>query len=203
MAAVGYVVGSFPSSDLAARLATGSASDVRSRGTGNPGGMNARRVLGRRWGSAVVAADVGKGVLACGLGRRTGGDVGAHVAGVAAVAGHCYPLWTGLRGGKGVATSLGQCVYTFPVYAPLDVAIAVTVAHLPRLRRPALVSVCASSAAWLVAGVVWWKRTLPNLWGPRPTVALPLANAATILLIASRALWTLRRGEPDELELPR
>ncbi len=137
------------------------------------------------------------------LGSALRGDLGAHVAGVAAVAGHCYPLWTRFRGGKGVSTSFGQCVYTFPAYAPIDVVVARTVARMPDLRRPALVSVGASSAAWLLASVLWWKRGLPNFWGPRPTAALPLANAATVLLIATRAAALLLRREPDEFALPR
>jgi len=202
-AAGGYLLGTVPSSDLAAKLATGGSVDLRSNGSGNPGGTNARRVLGRNWGVAVIAADVGKGFVACGWGRRSAGDLGAHVAGVAAVVGHCYPLWTRRRGGKGVATSVGQCLYTFPAYAPLDIAIATTVARVPGIRRPALVSVGVSSLAWLLAAVLWWKRRLPNLWGPQPTVALPLANAATVLVIASRAALLLRRREPDELALPR
>ena len=199
----GYLLGTAPSSDVACRLATGGSVDLRSSGSGNPGGMNARRVLGRRVGIAVVAADIAKGVVACGWGRRRGGDVGAHLAGVAAVIGHCYPLWTRFHGGKGVATSFGQCVYTFPAYAPVDVALATSVARIPGVRRPALVSVAVSSTAWLLASILWWRRGFPNLWGPRPTAALPLANAATVLVIASRAASLLRRREPDELALPR
>lgn len=162
-----------------------------------------RRLLGRRAGVAVMAADVGKGVAACAFGRRRAGDLGAHVAGVAAVVGHCFPLWARFRGGKGVATSFGQCVYTFPAYAALDVAVSTSVARAPGLRRPALVSVVVSSVSWLLASVLWWRRGLPNLWGPRPTAALPLANAATVLVIAARAIALLRNGEPDELTLPR
>ncbi|MGH3133051.1 MAG: glycerol-3-phosphate acyltransferase [Gaiellaceae bacterium] len=202
-AAGGYLLGAFPSSDVAAKLTTRGTVDLRSSGSGNPGGMNARRVMGRRVGAVVVAADIAKGAAACGWGRRSAGDLGAHLAGVAGVAGHCYPLWTQFRGGKGVATSFGQCVYTFPAYAPLDAVIATAVARVPGLRRPALVSVGVSSAAWLAASALWWKRGLPNLWGPPPTVALPLANAATVLVIASRAVATLLRSEPDELALPR
>jgi glycerol-3-phosphate acyltransferase PlsY len=202
-AAGGYLLGTVPSADVASRLATRGAADLRSSGTGNPGGMNARRVLGHRIGAAVIAADIVKGAAACGWGRRRAGDVGAHVAGTAAVAGHCYPLWSRFRGGKGVATSFGQCLYTFPGYAPLDVALALAVARVPGLRRPALVSVTVSSIAWLVASVAWSRRGLPNLWGPRPTAALPLANAATVLVIASRAVGLLRRREADELALPR
>jgi acyl phosphate:glycerol-3-phosphate acyltransferase len=199
----GYFLGTTPSADVACRLATGGAVDMRSSGTGNPGGVNARRVLGRRLGSAVMAADIAKGAAACWWGMRSAGDMGAHVAGVAAVAGHCYPLWSRFRGGKGVAASFGQCVATFPAYAPIDAALATSVAHIPGLRRPALVSVAISSAAWVLAGVVWWRRGLPNLWGPRPSRALPLANAASVLVIASRVAPALRRREPDELALPR
>jgi glycerol-3-phosphate acyltransferase PlsY len=161
--------------------------------------MNALRVLGRRAGVAVALADVAKGVLACVAGRALAGDAGAHAAGVAAVAGHCYPVTARFRGGKGVATSFGQCVATFPAYAPLDAAIATVVVRLPGLRRPALASVAVSSGTWILAGVVWWRRRLPNLWGPRPTAMLPLANAGTTAVLASRAVLALRRGEPDEL----
>jgi glycerol-3-phosphate acyltransferase PlsY len=199
----GYVLGATPSADIAARIVSGGAVDIRSAGTGNPGGTNARRLLGRGPGYAVVVADILKGVAACAWGRHWASGGGAHIAGVAAVAGHCYPVWTGFRGGKGVATSFGQCVYTFPAWAPVDFAIGMAVARIPGLRRPALVSVGVSSLAWLSASVVWWRRGLPNLWGPRPTAALPLANAATLLVIASRGLAMVRKGEPDELALPR
>jgi glycerol-3-phosphate acyltransferase PlsY len=193
-AAGGYLLGTLPSADVASQLLTGGSVDLRRQGSGNPGGVNAQRLLGRRAGRAVKAADVGKGATAC--------VWGAHVAGVAAVAGHCYPLWTGFRGGKGVATSFGQCVCTFPAYAPADAALAWAVARTAG-RRPALTAVGISSAAWLLASAVWWKRDLPNLWGPRPTAALPLANAATVAVIASRGVVSLLRGEPDELSLPR
>lgn len=165
--------------------------------------MNVLRLLGRRAGLAVMAADIGKGIAACFLGRALAGDTGAHTGGVAAVAGHCYPAWNGFRGGKGIATSFGQCIATFPAYATLDAVIATSISRLPGVQRPAVVSVAVSSSAWVLAGVVWWKRQLPNLWGVRPTGLLPLANAATSAVIASKGLAALTRGEPDELRLPR
>lgn len=197
--AIGYLLGTVPSSDVAAHLAAGGSVDLRSSGSRNPGGMNAIRLLGRRPGRAVIVADIGKGFVACDLGRRIAGDAGAHVAGVAAVLGHCYPLWTRFRGGKGVATSFGQCLYTFPVAAPLDLAVATAVTGLPGLRWRALVSTAVASTTWVAASVLWWKRALPNSWGPPPTAALPLANAVTVLVVASafvRALW---RRDPDML----
>ena len=191
--ACGYLLGTTPSADVAALLVTGGRVDLRDAGSSNPGGMNVSRLLGRRAGRAVIAADIAKGFVACSLGRRLAGGPGAHTAGVAAVIGHCYPLWSRFRGGKGVATSFGQCLYTFPAYAPIDAAVAVAVARAPGVRRPALVAVCASSTAWLLASVVWWRRGLPNLWGLEPTGALPLANGATVLVIATRAVTGLLR----------
>lgn len=202
-AAGGYLFGTAPSADIASRLASRDGIDVRSSGTGNPGGTNARRVLGGRPGYAVVVADIAKGTAACAWGQRCAGDPGAHVAGVAAVVGHCYPAWTQFRGGKGVATSFGQCVYTFPAWAPIDFGLAMAVARISRLTHPALVSVCVSSVAWLSASAIWWKRGLPNLWGPRPTGALPVANGATVLVILSRGVTMLRRRELNELAIPR
>jgi glycerol-3-phosphate acyltransferase PlsY len=151
----------------------------------------------------VMVADVLKGFAGCACGRAAAGDTGAHIAGVATVVGHCYPLWNGFRGGKGVATSYGQCLYTFPAFAPVDLALAIAVARLPGLRRPALVSTSVSSAVWLAASVVWWRRRLPNSWGPPPTVALPLANAATVLVIALRFARALQLGHADDLEVER
>jgi glycerol-3-phosphate acyltransferase PlsY len=201
--ALGYLVGTVPSADIASRLVSGGHIDLRRAGSRNPGGVNALRLLGNTAGRAVIVADVAKGYVGCACGRAAAGDVGAHVAGVAAVVGHCYPIWNGFRGGKGVATSFGQCLYTFPAAAPLDLVVAIGVARAPGLRHRALAAAAASSAAWLLASVVWWRRKLPNSWGPEPTLALPLANAATVLVIASRFARALRRGHSDDLEVER
>ena len=74
-----------------------------------------------------MVADVGKAYPGCACGRAVAGDLGAHVAGVGAVVGHCYPASNDFDGGKGLATSFGQCLYTFPVAAPLDLGLALGV----------------------------------------------------------------------------
>ncbi|MDP9070918.1 MAG: glycerol-3-phosphate acyltransferase [Actinomycetota bacterium] len=184
-ALLGYAVGTLPSADAATRLATGGRGDLRSMGTGNPGAANALGVLGKRWGYAILAADTTKGAAACLLGRRLAGDTGAHVGGTAAVVGHCYPLWNGFRGGKGVAVSVGQCLATFPVYVPIDLAVAgLTVAG--RWRSRTFATTAVASAAWVGAASLWWRRGWPNGWGPRPSGALPAAAAATTAVILSR-----------------
>jgi len=182
-ATTGYALGTIPSADVAARLATRGATDLRDAGSGNPGAANAMAVLGKRWGYGVLIADVTKGAAACATGRRLAGAVGAHIGGTAAVVGHCLPVWNGFRGGKGVAASAGQCLATFPAYFPIDLGVALATA---RWRRQALAATVAASVTWVVAGVVWWRRGWPNLWGPQPSAALPLAAVATSGVILSR-----------------
>jgi glycerol-3-phosphate acyltransferase PlsY len=187
-AVAGYLLGTVPSADVAARLA--GAGDLRAAGSGNPGAANAIAVLGPRFGLAVLVADVAKGALAGVAGRRLAGPSGAHAAGTAAVVGHCYPVWTGFRGGKGVATSAGQCLATFPAWTPLDLALAGATAASPRWRRRSFAATAVASAGWVSAGLVWWRRHWPNLWGPPPTAALPAAAAASSAVI----LWRFARS---------
>lgn len=185
--AAGYLAGTLPSADLAVRLA-GSGADLRTTGSGNPGAANAIAVLGPRWGYGVMAADIAKGAIGAGVGRFLAGGDGAHLAGVAAVVGHCVPVWSGGRGGKGVATSVGQCAATFPAWSVFDLAVAGAVAASPRWKRRARTATAVSCAAWVGAAALWWRHDLPNLWGPPPTVALPLAALASSAVIMWRFL---------------
>lgn len=184
---LGYLTGTTPSADLVSRVAGAAGADLRSKGTRNPGAANALLVLGKGWGYSILAADIAKGAAACLAGRRLAGDSGAHAAGTAAVIGHCFPLWKGFKGGKGVAVSVGQCLATFPAYVPVDLAVAgATVAG--RWRSRTFTTTVVASSAWVAAGVLWWLRGWPNAWGPRPSPALPAANAVSTAVILSRFL---------------
>jgi acyl phosphate:glycerol-3-phosphate acyltransferase len=188
IAAVGaaYLIGTLPSADIVTRLATKGRVDIRSVGTGNPGAANVAVVLGKKWGAVVMAADVAKGLLACRLGGRLAGAPGTHVAGPAAVAGHCYPAWDGFDGGKGVATSSGQVLATFPIYFPIDAAVAAVVTRLPMLHRRAFAATEVASAAWVVSALLWWRRGLPNPGGAPPGPGLAIAALATSAIIRVR-----------------
>lgn len=196
-AAAGYAAGLVPSADVAARLASGGRVDLREHGSGNPGGANAAAVLGARWGYGVMAADIAKGAIAARVGRRLAGDTGQHVAAVAAVVGHCYPVTKQFRGGKGVGCSVGQCLATLPAYLPIDLAVATTVAAGPWKQR-AFAATVVSSAVWVGAATLWWRRGWPNAWGGTPTVGLPLAAAASSAVIFQRFWAGHRRPTTDE-----
>lgn len=183
--AAGYLLGTVPCADTAARLATGGTTDLRLTGTGNPGAVNAMHVLGKGWGWGILAADATKGALACLIGRQAAGATGAHVAGTAAVIGHCFPAWNGFRGGKGVAVSLGQCLATFPAYLPVDLGVAWGVGKWTGRTFPGTV---AGSATWVAASLLWWRKGWPNAWGPAPTATLPISAALSTAVIMYKFL---------------
>jgi glycerol-3-phosphate acyltransferase PlsY len=201
-ASCGYLLGTVPTADLVARRLTGGRVDLRRAGSGNPGGANAAQVLGARAGAIVMAGDIAKGAAACAAGAVVAGPGGAHLAGTSAVVGHCFPVWNGFRGGKGVAASVGQCLATFPAYFPIDLAVAGATASIPGLRRRAAVATMVSSVCWVLGGLVWWRKRLPNLWGPRPGVGLPLSAAVSSAVIAYKFAAARPPADAPELASP-
>lgn len=182
-AAAGYGLGLLPSAALASRAATGGRVDLRTAGSGNPGATNAAAQLGTGWGLAVLAGDLSKGVVASRAGLRLGGPAGGYAAGAASMAGHIFPVTTGFKGGKGVATSAGASLVLFPAYFPLDAAVAALSAARTANADRAIV---ISSAVWTAAAVLWWRARLPNAWGPAPTAGLPAFAATGAALMLAR-----------------
>lgn len=85
--------------------------DIRELGSGNLGGSNAGRVLGKKAGVGVIVCDVLKVVLAVGLTAIYDRDISIWV-GLAAAIGHCYPIFAKFHGGKAVATMFGFLLST-------------------------------------------------------------------------------------------
>lgn len=204
-AIAGYLAGTFPTADIVARYATSQngedAIDLRVAGTGNPGALNAAKVLGWKFGAIVLAGDAIKGALASLGGRALAGDNGAYAAGSGAVIGHCAPVWSGFRGGKGLATSAGTSLVCFPAYMPVDLGLAAGTLALS--RGSAGTATYVASGLFISAAVCWWLAKRGNLWGPKPTVGLPLYAVATSAVIAYRFLKAPRvqpEGEIDEIE---
>jgi glycerol-3-phosphate acyltransferase PlsY len=100
-----YLLGSVPSSYLAARSR---GIDLREQGTQQVGGGNLWRTTSRKLGLIVGVFDFFKGMLMVLIALRLGLDAGQQLAvGLAAVAGHNWPVFLRFHGGRGVATSLG------------------------------------------------------------------------------------------------
>ena len=128
-----YLLGSVSGSLLLGRL---KKVDIRSQGSGNAGGTNAFRTQGLIFALPVVVIDIGKGVLAAWWipavsfgGAVAVMDLGllTMACGLAAVVGHCFPIWHGFRGGKGAATAVGALIIIEPwLLLPLAVTWVLT-----------------------------------------------------------------------------
>lgn len=183
---LGYVFGTMPSADLAAKFASrdDEAIDLRLVGSTNPGAVNAGKSLGSTWGALVFGGDIAKGVAASMVGRRLAGPAGANFASSAAVAGHCYP--PGRTGGKGVSTSLGQVVGTFPYYLPLDIAVALATAALPRWTQRTWAATATASVTWILSSAISVRRGWPTGTDQVAPVSLPIAATVSSAIIARR-----------------
>ncbi len=107
-----YLIGSLDFAVVVARL---KGKDIYSLGSGNPGASNALRSLGKKAGALVLLGDLLKGLAAAALGTYLGGSATVAVAGgLAAVTGHCYPVFHRFRGGKGAATFAGMLLWVAP-----------------------------------------------------------------------------------------
>jgi len=133
-----YCIGSVPTAVWISKSLFGI--DIRDYGSGNAGATNTFRVLGSKWGTVVMMADILKGVVATSLYiflptylsdelHRTNLMIGL---GFAAVIGHIFPVWAGFKGGKGVATLLGMAVAIQPLVAVCCVAVFLLVLYLTR-----------------------------------------------------------------------
>lgn len=128
-AVIGYLMGSIPFGMLVARLM--GLGNLRKIGSGNIGATNVLRTGNKAAAALTLLFDAGKGALAVLLARTLAGEDAAQVAALAAFVGHCYPVWLGFKGGKGVATFLG-------LWLALDWRVGV-----------------ACCLTWLVAAAIW------------------------------------------------
>lgn len=108
-----YLLGSIPFALLVGKIGYGI--DIRQHGSGNLGGTNTFRTLGKKAGFIVSAADVLKGTLAASLPVLLDIDLHPFIAGIPAVIGHCYPIFAKFKGGKAVATSGGVLLFAEPL----------------------------------------------------------------------------------------
>jgi glycerol-3-phosphate acyltransferase PlsY len=173
-----YLLGSIPFGVLIARVA--GDVDLRRVGSGNIGATNVLRAVGRGAAALTLVGDMGKGALAVGLARwadAAAPDV-AMVA-LAAVLGHLFPVWSGFRGGKGVATTFGVILAAMPAVGGLLLGIWLGVAAVFRYSSLAALAATATmpALAWLMDG--------------RP--AMLVLSGALLILVVARHRENIRR----------
>src|SRR3989344_5242872 len=128
---IAYLLGSLSSAILYSKF-TG-AKDPRTTGSGNPGATNVLRASGKQAALIVLGGDVAKGLIAVLLARMVGvNSFMLGLVGLAAVAGHCFPVYFKFKGGKGVATALGAILALSFWAAILSAAILVAIIAITR-----------------------------------------------------------------------
>ena len=149
IALIAYLLGSFCASIPLSRHCCGG--DVRLYGSGNAGATNMARVYGLKAGLATLLLDMLKTVAAMLLGEYFMGGAGKAVAGAFCIIGHCFPLYFGFRGGKGV--SVGAALGLMTGLPVLGIIMAVFFATAAISRKVSLGSVTAAVslplASWL------------------------------------------------------
>jgi glycerol-3-phosphate acyltransferase PlsY len=174
--AAGYLLGSIDFGVIVPRML---GVDIYGTGSGNPGASNVLRTMGRREAVLVLLGDLAKGVAAAALGSLAGGPVFGFAAGLAAVVGHCFPIWHRFRGGKGVAAAGGMVLWLQPLAAVI--LLGVFVAVVAATRKASLGSLAA--AAGLVPALACFGQ---RGW------SLGLAGVAVALIVV-RHLPNIRR----------
>lgn len=100
----GYLFGSIPWALVIGKVFY--HKDIRNEGSGNLGGTNAGRVLGKKAGVSVTILDALKAFFTVMLCQYIAPEA-SILAGLACCVGHCFPIFANFRGGKAVATAMG------------------------------------------------------------------------------------------------
>lgn len=175
----GYLIGSVPFAYVIGKLFY--RIDVREHGSGNLGGSNTGRVLGRKAGVSVMALDLLKVTLAVFLAEGFCTHPWAvALGGLCAGLGHCYPVFARFRGGKAVATMYGflfglwVCVGYSPLTFFLPLVTFLTVLFLYKI-----VSLSSIVSALVAAVYVC-------LTGKHPSVMMTIVVFAALIIIRHR-----------------
>jgi len=179
-----YLLGSIPFGVILTRLFGGT--DVRKAGSGNIGATNVARVVGPLAGILTLVLDAAKGAAAVFLAQRLSNDsvTWLMMAALAALVGHCFPMWLKFKGGKGVATAAG----VFLMLSPLAFGVAVVLFVLVVVfwRYVSLGSVSAAAAMPLLMYLLWAPPHAPPL-------AITIGTLAAALLIIFKHRGNLQR----------
>lgn len=171
-----YLLGSLPTGVLVGYAVLGR--DIRAAGSGHSGATNTIRQAGWRAGALVLFLDLGKGALALWLARQWGDAlIAPALAAGAVVAGHCWPIFAGFRGGMGLAAAGGALLALFPLGF---------VAALGALITAGFVFKHSARSAFAIG-----LATAPLMWvlgGPPGSIAA-MAAAGLVLAVRARSDW--------------
>ena len=154
IAITGYLIGSIPFGIIIAKIM--GLGNLRNIGSGNIGATNVLRTGNKLAAILTLIFDLSKGAVVVILARLLFDDSAAKIAGLASFLGHCFPVWLGFKGGKGVATFIG---ITLALYWPAGILTCLTWISIAYISRISSLSALLSS----ISSIVWiWICGMPN-----------------------------------------
>lgn len=196
---IAYLLGSIPFGYLIVRKKLGD--DIRQSGSGGTGATNVSRRAGRTAGVATLVLDAFKGSLAVLIARTllTGPplvvDWWVAATAIAVIVGHIFPVWLGLRGGKGVATGVGVFLVLAPVALACAGVLFVAIVGLTRY-----VSLGSITAAVALPVFVWLQNVFVEpVADLRPLLIAAIAGALLILFAHRGNIARLARGTESRI----
>ncbi len=184
-----YLLGSIPTGLIFAKA---KGIDLRATGSGNIGATNVARTLGKKIGIIVLILDALKGAIpVAALFSLNYHEQEAYLltaTGIAAISGHCFPVWLRFKGGKGVATSLGVFLVTAPIATAIAVGIFIAIVVATKIVS------AGSGTASITLPVA--MHFLGHSW---PAISMAIA-VTFIVLVKHRANFArIVRGEENKI----
>jgi len=154
-----YLLGSIPFGLILGKIF--GSGDVRAEGSGNIGATNVARVAGPLAGILTLLLDGAKGAAAVLLAERysNGSAMWMIIAGLAALIGHCFPIWLKFKGGKGVATAAGVYLALSPLAFLAGLILFILVVGF--WRYVSLGSISAAAAMPMLLYFLWAPHHAP------------------------------------------
>jgi acyl phosphate:glycerol-3-phosphate acyltransferase len=184
---IGYLCGSIPFGLVLAKAA--GLGDVRKIGSGNIGATNVLRTGNKKIAALTLLCDGMKGAIPVLLLGYFGNEQVAIIAGLAALAGHIFPVWLKFRGGKGVATSIGVLTALYWQLGLLFIAVWLIVAFLFRI----------SSLSALIASAL--SPVFAFMLGGRELAIPAVLIGATIWIMHRPNIIRLLKGQEPKIDL--
>jgi len=163
--------------------------DVRGMGSGNAGATNMARSFGMSAGVLTLLADALKAVIAMAVGNLLFGDLGLAIAGTACLIGHCYPVFYGFKGGKGV--SVGAAI-AFAIDWKVGLFVVLCFALVAICTKRVSPSSIAASVGIVVAGLIFKVST--------PELVMSLIGAALVIYRHKENIKRLIAGTEPEFK---
>jgi len=192
IAIIAYLWGSLPSGYWMGKLLRGRDFDIRQHGSRKIGASNVQRTLGIVPGLIVLFLDLSKGIGPALLATfvpffQQGAGWGPPIAGLAALLGHCFPIFIGFKGGRGVLTAWGALLPISPLAFVIGGVVTLSLIGILRYISLACLIGCLTS---IVCGIIFYLFGLLGL----PQMLYMLIASVLIIIFHADNIGRLLKG---------